>query len=176
VNRNILWLILVGLFCVGPACAQASRDTGAQTSRAIQACHAGRANLVKVRAAVLHYQIDRCEVFSLPFETAGAIEPGGVEHFFKYKLEVNLLNSRSKLLTSFCQAIQETKVSPCGQDLGDFHWGCRLSDLQRKKVYSISLDDTGKIVVVNGKKMRFQGGLDAWFKSNFGDRFAGLGD
>lgn len=123
-DMYLFWTIFMCLFCVGP--------TYAQTNRAIQACQAGRANLMKVRAAVLHYQIARCEVFSLPFETAGAIEPGGVEHFFKYKLEVNLLDSRSKLLTSLCQAIQEAKVSPCGQDLGDFHWGCRLSDLQRR--------------------------------------------
>jgi len=167
-NTTILKVIFVCLFCVGPACAQ--------TSRAIQASQAGKANLTKIKWAALHDQINRCEVFCLPFETAAALDPGNVEHFFKYKVEINLLDNRSKLVTSLCQAIQETKVSPCGQSLGDFHWGCKLSDNGGKKVYSIFIDDTGKIVVVNGKKMRFQGGIDAWFKTNFSNRFDDLGE
>ena len=124
----------------------------------------------------MHGHISRCEVFCMPFEGAGGLAPGSVEHFFEYKAEVAFLNSRSKLMTSLCQAIQETKVSPCVQSLGDFHWGCKLSDDTGKKVYSIFIDNTGKIVVVNGRKMRFQGGIDAWFKSNFVNRLDYLSD
>ena len=150
-NVTILWAILMCLFCAGPTCAQ--------TNRAIQASQTGKANLIKIKWAALHNQISRCEVFHLPFETSGAIEAGGVEHFHQYRLEIDLLNSRSKLIASLCQAIQETKLSPCAQDLGDFHWGCKLSDDARKKVCSLYVDDTGKIVVINGKKCALKAAL-----------------
>ena len=166
-NATVPLATIVCLFCVSP--------TYAQTNRAIQASQAGRASLTNIKQAALHDQINRCEVFCLPFEGAGGLAPGSVEHFFQYKLEADLLSSHSALITSLCRAIQETKVSPCAQDLGDFHWGCKLSDDGRKKVYSIFIDNTGKIIVVNGRKMHFQGGLDTWFKSKFADRFAELG-
>jgi len=167
-NATVLWATLVCLLCVNP--------TYAQTSRATQASQAGKANLTKIKQAAIHGQISRCEVFCMPFEGAGGLAPGSVEHFFQYKLEIDLLSSHSALIISLCQAIQETKVSPCVQSLGDFHWGCKFSDDTGKKVYSIFIDNTGKIVVVNGKKMHFQGGIDAWFKSNFVNRFDSLGD
>jgi len=167
-KSNVVWAAFICLFCVGPACAQ--------TGRANQASREGKADLARLERAVLHDQIDRCEVFCLPFETAGGMAPGYLEHFFKYKLEIDLLSSRSKLLTSLCRAIKETKVSSSDPNLGDFHWGCKLFGEKGKRVYSIYIDNTGKIAVVNGHKMKFQGGLDAWFKSNFIDRFDGVGD
>ena len=167
-NTIIFWTILVSLLYISP--------TYAQTSRGNQASQAGKGDLERIKQAALRGQINRCEAFCLPFETSGALEPGNVEHFFQYKVEIDLLDSRSKLMTSLCQAIQETKVSPCVQNLGDFHWGCKFYDDKQKKVYSVSIDNTGKIFAVNGKKMHFQGGIDAWFKANFTNRFDGLSD
>lgn len=167
-NAIILWAAFACLLCVGP--------TYAQTSRVSQGSREGQANLARLKQAILHNQVTRCEVFCLPatIEAAGALNPGDVAHFYKYKLEVHLLSSRSKLMISLCRAIEETKVRPTDHYLGDLRWGCRLTDSKEKLVYSIFVDDREKVAVVDGKRMYFQGGIDAWFESNFSDYFDSL--
>ncbi len=168
-NTTILKVIFVCLFCVGP--------TYAQTSRAIQASESARADLARIKQAVLHGQINRCEIFWLPstIEVAGALDPGSVEKAFQYKLEISLLDNRSKLMISLCKAIEETKIRRPDHYLGDLRWGCKLSGYTDKRVYTIFVDDLERVAVVNGKRMYFQGGIDAWFKSNFSNRLSDLG-
>lgn len=167
-NAIVLWVAFVCLLCVGP--------THAQTNRVSQGSKDGKADLARIKQAILHDQITRCEVFCLPttMETAGALNPGDVAHFYKYKLEVHLLSSRSKLMISLCRAIEETKVRPTDHYLGDLRWGCKLTGGKGKLAYSIFVDDREKVAVVDGKRMYFQGGIDAWFKSNFSDYFDSL--
>ena len=168
-NTNLLQAAVICLFCAGSAFAQ--------TSPVNQSNQNGKRNLVGIERVVLQGRINRCVVFYLPssIETFNALNPGDVEHAFRYKLEISFLTSHSKLMTSLCQAIKETKVSPPVPYSGDFRWGCNLFDDIRKKVYSIFIDNTGRIVVVNGKRMYFQGGIDAWFKTNLSNRFESLG-
>jgi hypothetical protein len=167
-NTNVLWVVFMCLFCVVP--------TYAQTSRANQARQDGKPNLAGMERAVLQGQITRCEVFYLPssIETFSALNPGDVERSFLYKLDINFLASHSKLMTSLCQAIKETTGSLPVPYHGDFRQGFELFDKRGKRVYSVFLDDTGKIAVVNGKRMNLQGGIYSWFNSNFSHRLDGF--
>ena len=169
-NLFVLCAAFACLLCVSPAYAQIGHINPSSRE--------AKASLARIRQAVLHDQISHCEVFWLPptFETAGALNPGDVEHAFQYKLEIDFLSSRSKLMVSLCKTIEETKIRPPDHYLGDLRWGCKLSDSRGKMVYSIFVDDREKVAVVNGKRMYFQGGIDAWFKSNFSGYFDSLAE
>ena len=162
---NIIWTVLVCLLCVGPTYAQASRtDQGSKE---------GKTNLALIEQAILQGRINRVDVFYLPLtiETASALNPGDVEHFFRYKLEIGLLASHSKLMTSFCQAVEGTKLGVPVSYHGDFRWGCKFYNDKQKKVYSVFLDSTGKVAVVDGKRMNVDGGIYPWLTTSFLPRF-----
>lgn len=165
---NIFWVstALLCLLCVEPAYAQTSHSNQGGKDR--------RANLARIEQAILQGRINRIDVFYLPLaiETAGAMNPGDVEHLFRYKLEIGLLATHSKLMTSLRQAIEETKAGAPVPYQGDFRWGCKFYDDKQKKVYSVFFASTGKVAVVNGERMNIDGGIYPWLTSNFLPRFA----
>jgi len=170
-NTKLVLTVSLWALCLMPSYAQGKAEHKASTT--YKAVTSGKKSLEVLKKAVLHDQIEHCEVFYLPdyIESAAALEPGQVEHFYEYRFGFGLLSSHSKEMISLCNALDKTKVGTPTPYGGDYRWGCIFYNGERQRRCSIFVDDTGTSAVINGRAVSLKGGFYLWLKSNFLPRF-----